>query len=286
MLDGFYINLARSSQRRKNMEEQLARLGLDVWIKRFEATDGRLHKRFDDDNLNTVWACRQSHEAAILQSSTSSATLVLEDDAEFSHSFPEWISNLNTYMHSNPQWDILFLDCIPFAPTIPALLAECESLMPQRTTQAQTEENRHVVSRMVVKDAFALYGACTVAYIVSPAGKQTLRKLFDTATALLRPIDLLFRDWIHNHSLKAAVALPFLVTVQGEYESTIAYDAAVSKDLVTLISHALRRLLFAGDSTQAMNRMGTLVRAFDHSREYRLGMQLFDSYPLSFWGAT
>ncbi|WP_244818077.1 hypothetical protein [Caballeronia sp. Lep1P3] len=280
-IQGFYINLLASSDRRAQMQTQLAELGLGERVRRFPAVDGRAQGPFDDVGRNTVWACRRSHENVVLQSDAESATIVFEDDVEISRDFATVIHehSMDAFVRSSPNCDVLFLDCCPFYNKAPFLLSLCEQQMPKRAVPAVEGAERHALTTVSLVDARSTYAYCAAAYIVTPRGKKTLGRLF-AETHDDRAIDRLYHDWIADGALNAQIAVPFLASPPYTTRSTIAYEHLERPTLEERegkLAAAIRRLLFAGDAKLCTGDIDALLRPADVSDEHRLGMQLYET---------
>ncbi|MCG7399183.1 MULTISPECIES: hypothetical protein [Caballeronia] len=277
--DGYFINLDRSQDRRKSMETQLASIGYQDRIVRFPAVDGIAQGPFDNAGKNCVWACRQSHERVILNSSADTATVVLEDDVELSPLFPTLINDhiLAAHIGNNPDLDLMFLDCAPVFDRVSLLLLEAEKRMNGRANPQLLGDGRHYFDNVSLFDARATYAFCAAAYVVTPKGKQKLRTLYSASEDQAVPVDMLFRHWLHFDGLSGQLVVPFLATPEYMSASTISYDALdapVIDQTVGLAIGAIRRLLFAGDANLDTNRIDALIEAGPRSPEYKLGLEL------------
>jgi GR25 family glycosyltransferase involved in LPS biosynthesis len=281
-LDGYFINLDRSEDRRISMNERLAAVGLENVIKRFPAIDGWVDGPFDNRGENGVWACRRSHEQAILQSDENAATVVLEDDAELSHYLPHVINEgaIAGIIHNYPELDMFFLDCSPFFDQIPLLLRAADENM-KRRSGIDAGQNRHEVTGVAFPDARSVYAYCATGYVVLPQGKRTLRRLFNSGVDSRYPVDIMYRDWISQGELKANLTVPFLATADYMSDSTIHYRSLDQNQLLGVdenrLASAVRRLLFGGDPKIDVAMIEKLLSESSASPEFRLGMKIYDS---------
>jgi GR25 family glycosyltransferase involved in LPS biosynthesis len=277
--DGYFINLDRSQDRRKSMETQLARLGYQDRIVRFPAVNGFEQGPFDNAGENGIWACRQSHERVILNAPADTATVVLEDDVELSSLFPTIVNEqtLAAHVGSNPDLDMMILDCCPLLDRVPLLLLEAEKRMKRRADPQAHGDDRYWFDNVSLLDATQTYGFCSAAYIVTPKGKRTLRALFSSMEDKAVAVDMLFRHWLRFDGLSAQLVVPFIATPKYMSSSTISYDALESPVIDESVGQAIggiRRLLFAGDADLDMNRINALIGAAHRSPEYKLGVEL------------
>ncbi|WDD94310.1 hypothetical protein Bsp3421_004428 [Burkholderia sp. FERM BP-3421] len=282
-LDGCYINLDRSAERRDLMEAQLRELGVADLIRRFAAVDGRAHGPYEGIAQNGAWACRRSHEAALGAASPDSATIVLEDDVEISHHFPA-ILQPDTIAHfaaTSPEVDMAFLDCCIYWAQAPLLLAKSEGRMTQRAADAP-DDVRHRLATVDVLDARGIYAYCAAAYVVTPKGKRTLARLFEAAAAdPATPIDTLYNRWIHTGALDARIFVPFLATPRLTLASTIGCedgDLPVIDPDERFWAGVFRRLVFAGNPAFDLAQLETHLNPARASREYLLGMRVYEHF--------
>jgi GR25 family glycosyltransferase involved in LPS biosynthesis len=283
-LDGYFINLDRSADRCASMQQQLDELGFGHYIKRFAAIDGRALGPFATTGANGVWACRRSHEEVIRQASDTSATIVFEDDVEISRYFSSSIheGSVAQLVERAPQLDVIFLVCCAFFQQIPLLLATAEQQFRRRAGTDLTDADRHAPHGIALLDAKSVYAYCAAAYIVTPKGKATLRRLFDETTNAAIPIDILYRDWIASGALNAIITVPFLAKPEFTNTSTIAYEELPESDRISVracdLTGAVSNLLFAGDADLDLNALESVMRETDDSPEYRLGMRIYDAW--------
>jgi GR25 family glycosyltransferase involved in LPS biosynthesis len=276
-LDGYFINLDRSEDRRAFMERQLAVAGCDSFIKRFSAIDGATLGQFDHPYENGIRACRASHAKIICESDPRSTTVILEDDAELSTRFPQLVNphTLEVIERSNPDMDVLFLECYPEASRLAELLLATELRFRNRAQAGQAENERHPMSFMTLLDAAGVYNACAMAYVVTPKGKRTMRALFDAETDPSRAVDHMYQAWTNSGAIRAILGIPF-VAAPAFLPTTISYDLDrwPERDDVKIIN-LFRRLLFAGDPNINEAYLATLLAGTPAvSPEYEIGMKL------------
>ncbi|HDR9583954.1 TPA: glycosyltransferase family 25 protein [Burkholderia stabilis] len=291
-LDGYYINLDRSHERRQSIDAQLERLSLTHVFARFPAVDGAAETEqiFESAGARSVWACRRSHEQVIAQSAPDTITIVLEDDVEFSEGFARIVTEpvMRGFVAENPSVDMVFLDCCPYVASMPQLLAEAERHLPGRRQSPASAERNHEPASVSILDARDRYAYCAAAYVVTPRGKERLTALFRaSAHADRTPIDSLFLGWIASGEINARIFVPFLVSPPLDvFESTIPYDT-VGQPPVDVQENrwvsTVRRLLFAGEtrveSGSPGQPPGEPVRM---SSEYAAGMALYEQLRLMY----
>ncbi|SAL82046.1 Glycosyltransferase family 25 (LPS biosynthesis protein) [Caballeronia arvi] len=282
-VDGYFINLDRSEDRRASMNRQLEDLGCGHFIRRFPAVNGALEGPFDNTGQNGVWACRRSHEQVILQADEASATVILEDDVDISRHFPDIINEgvISNIIDSTPELDIFFLDCSPFFDQIPLLIRTTERYMRNRKIADAAEPDRHQLDGIGFPDARTIYAFCAAGYVVTPKGKASLRRLFEATQEAHMPIDILYRDWIASGALKANITVPFLVTPKYMSQSTIEYGELDQAQLLgerqSRLTGAIRRMLFASNPGIVQDEVEPLLCDAPASPEYRLTMRMYES---------
>jgi GR25 family glycosyltransferase involved in LPS biosynthesis len=241
-MKGFYINLARSPQRRQAMDAQLHRLGLDR-VERFEAIDaGHLPPMPPGPLTRGEQACFLSHAGAIGQADPAAFTLILEDDALLSDALPAVLQGeaLGQLAHC----DVVLLECLPYIAT--TNLLALWSLMQRRLPPAP--QPRHQISGVDILEAKNLYNWGAVAYLVTPRGRDTLQPLLREAldNGPRAPFDKSLNQWIRAGRLRAAVLLPFLATPRLESHAATTITDRPQAARNDVLSGALRRLFFAG----------------------------------------
>jgi GR25 family glycosyltransferase involved in LPS biosynthesis len=279
-LDGYFINLDRSTDRLAALTKKIEASGCSDLFQRFPAVNGATEGPYDNLGDNSVWACRRSHETIVLQSDPESATVILEDDVDICRQFPQVI-NLGTISHAIgmfPDMDMFFLDCMPYYNHLPGLIKEAEQSLTNRRVPNVVIEHRHDLGGVAFPNAKDIYAFCTAGYVVTPKGKVTLRRLFESGIDYRYPIDMMYRDWIRSGELNVHLTVPFLVSPQHMGPSTIAYDKIDPSRLLdhreNILGSAARRLLFAGDTNIDLAVIEDMLAETEESEEYRLAMRI------------
>lgn len=239
-MDGYYINLDRSPERRSAMEAQLAGLGMS-WVTRFAAIDGaRVAPPAHCGISAGEFACFASHAQVITAPSPGGFRLVLEDDVEIARDLPAIVQGFG--LAQLEAYDLIFLDCQPqLNATAIMTLWNC-----LRTHRVDATAGR--VSGANIYNADDIYHFGATAYLVTPAGRSRLagllQRTIDTGPAL--PIDLWFAQMSHQKQLKIAVIAPFLVTpgLESYAASTLSERPAPPPEMIGM--NSLRRMFFAG----------------------------------------
>ena len=225
---GYFINLDRSKERRRDVETQLRRLGLAEFYDRFPAVDGRA---LDPGKFGTyaskpgVAGCFLSHLGVLEAGRRDGAHLhVTEDDVVLGRSLaPTLASIIDRGILA--RYDLVYTDTlVPFKPD---LVREYLRICERATGSAARDAIQLVNLRGRLK-------ACHASYLVN---KDSLEKIIELLSAEVRagvtlPVDIHLRNLVNGGALNAALTLPFLTavrldqtlatTVQGEYEAAVS----------------------------------------------------------------
>ena len=138
-----YINLDRSTERRKNIEEEIEKLNLSEKTERFPAI---LHKE-------GCVGCGQSHVAVLKMARDRGYKniLILEDDFVFISTKKEFYENLKNLFESNITFDVCML---AYSNCIKPLNTEYDFLM--KTVEAQTA-SAYLVNHTIYDKFIELY---------------------------------------------------------------------------------------------------------------------------------
>ena len=223
-IQGFYINLDRSLDRRASMEQALARCGLRDMIARFPARVG--DERQKGITVNEL-GCFLSHQAIIDSIVDDRPTLVLEDDTYFPQRFPEYFSIILDKCVDH-DWDILFLNkMISFTD----LRAVYQMIRKKRAAGDIYSDQFRDFS---IEECKGLYVSGAGAYLVRPgaAGKvaEVLRKAADANYP--KPVDIVYLNAINAGTLKAKFAFPYILGVNSHLESTLKLRAGGNNGLL------------------------------------------------------
>lgn len=264
-MDGYYINLDRSPERRSAMDAQLARLGMP-WVRRFAAVDGADLAAPPRCAISTgELACFASHAQAIAAPSAGGFRLVLEDDVEIAEDLPAIVQGFG--LAQLEAYDLVFLDCQPHV-NATAVMTLWNCLQTHRT-DATTGR----VSGANIYNADDLYHFGATAYIVTPAGRARLPALLQQALheGPALPIDLWLARMGHEKQLRLAVIAPFLATptLASYAATTLVQRPAAPEEIVGM--NALRRMFFAGPWEPA-DAYSQAWRAQPHSNDPQLNL--------------
>lgn len=239
-MDGYYINLDRSPERRSAMDAQLLQLDMP-WVRRLAAVDGATLVPGPTCGISAgELACFASHAQAIAAPSAGGFRLVLEDDVQIAQDLPAIVQGFG--LAQLEAYDLVFLDCQPQV-NATAIMTLWNCLQTHRVDAATGR-----VSGANIYNADDIYHFGATAYIVTPAGRARLPLLLQQAVEAgpTLPIDMWFARMGHEKQLRTAVIAPFLATpaLESYAASTLSGRAAAPLEMVGM--NALRRMFFAG----------------------------------------
>ncbi|MES2529846.1 MAG: glycosyltransferase family 25 protein [Pseudomonadota bacterium] len=271
-MQGHYINLDRSADRRAAMTLQLQQLGFDG-IERLPAVDGQTLARparcaISQSELGCFLSHAQAIDAAAhaavardaVHAENAVLRLVLEDDTRLSRDLPGVLRSLSPADFGDAH--IVFLDCQPYM-SIAALQALYGSLRTYREDRAAGQPGR-----IGIYDAQALYYWGANAYLLTPRGQRELPAL--VAAELQAGPSLAFDMWLNRlvreQRIVASVLAPFLAAPHLENH---AHSTMADRDPLALpiaLQTAARAVFFADDDIDALE---AYVRP--HLRQLRAG---------------
>lgn len=216
-LQGHYINLDRSTDRKEGIEKELRRHGLEKLFRRFSAVEpdtgaGKLTRG--------ELGCLLSHRSIIAAARHDAYTIILEDDCLFPESFGSyWRPALQKAFESS--WDMMFLTQsinLEFVPIVNDLLKR-----KQRAGDIHSPD----FQKFTTIDAKRYYSSKCVGYIISPSAIEKLVAIFDEAEAAgyQLPVDILFCMAIRSGRLSARFLFPYIIGVNPAYRSTMVSRA-------------------------------------------------------------
>jgi predicted O-linked N-acetylglucosamine transferase (SPINDLY family)/GR25 family glycosyltransferase involved in LPS biosynthesis len=209
-VQAYYINLDSSVDRRKSLEEQLARFGLKNIVSRFPAirkTEGR--GRLPASALG----CLESHLSLIRQANEKQHLVVFEDDAVLTPQCVEALKSLDTIFETK-NVDILFFGQtvlyrdIPTHKVLLKLIREWENGNREKTQ---------------FLDAQLLYRFGAFGYAINRGSVKKLSVLtakHEESTAPLA-IDVIYASLIQKKSISGLIFFPYVVGVNPEQPTTL-----------------------------------------------------------------
>jgi GR25 family glycosyltransferase involved in LPS biosynthesis len=240
---GFYINLDRSPQRRKEIETQLEHLNLLPHYLRFPAADGNILNLENAAIRASEIGCFTSHYLLLEKNLKQTNHLhVIEDDVIFSqaaHPTLEMLINLNEINN----FDIIFTDtCLPFDLFA---LREYKTLFDDSVVFDETGRVA-AVKRYMLIDLRERYLAATSSFLVH---KKAIGKLYtilqqEMKNGLRLPLDLFIREKIRNGSIRAACIFPFITSIRLDHLVTSTVSERAEHNLSLLAFSLIRHSFF------------------------------------------
>ncbi|MDR3448358.1 MAG: glycosyltransferase family 25 protein [Alphaproteobacteria bacterium] len=239
---GFYINLDRSPERRKAIEDELARNSLASYA-RFAASNGN-EMKFPNPHLKDgEIGCFTSHHRLLKENAASAQPLhVIEDDIILS---PQTGQVLNWAIESSQlaKFDILYTDV-----AIPLLNDACQeykNYYDATVTRDASGKIEKVIFSAV--DMQHLIFGSTCSYLVNPHSIGKLAALYEKElqTGATLPIDLFIRKLCQEGAIKVGCLFPFVTSIRPEscFATTMEsrFDA-----LPAMAANMLRHSFFVG----------------------------------------
>ena len=204
---GVYINLDRSLARRRNMERQLARLGLAEAYLRLPAVDGQKLKPVGKLNAGIV-GCFRSHLAALeLARGARASVHIVEDDVIFSKDTAPFIRHAlaeGTFV----DYDLVFLDMWidPVVELVERFIAAAGALSSAPPLD---------YSRFSLVDLKGIRIGAAASYVLSPSKLEKVIGLLtdELARGPTVPVDHFYHLMTERGALRTAVVVPFLTSI-------------------------------------------------------------------------
>lgn len=253
---GAYINLDRSPQRRLDIEQEIARLGLADRYRRFAAIDGATLA--EPPATAGVRGCYESHLAILRGHAGSSEWLhIVEDDAVFSRFAGAGIDAVA----ADSAWsrfDIVFTNVRLMVP--PATTSYACNLFDKATRlepDGRVADLKTVFSLQLGSYDFLL----TTSYLVNGAScGRIVDHLVDAMAKSPAPIDHLYCRLAKAGALTMAVTIPYLTLPRMQSVSTIRQANAEER-----LFHLMDAPLFAdrdvGELESVIAELNALSRA-------------------------
>ncbi|MET0183157.1 MAG: glycosyltransferase family 25 protein [Caulobacterales bacterium] len=232
---GLYINMDRSADRRAAMEAQLQREGLSAHYERFPGIDGSTLPPSQLLRPGEV-GCLNSHLGALRRGAELSAHLhVLEDDAVLCHNFaPAALSLVQSPVLD--QYDIVFTDNgIP--PSIDTIRYY------RQIYHRATQGGAHGMTEFALIDLKQRALGCASSYFISAKSVPKILARFDAEFATREPdvnIDMYYRRFCDDGSLRMACIVPFLTTIQLDMATTTTGRAGQVDNPTVQVAELLR----------------------------------------------
>jgi len=219
--NGFYINLDRSTDRRGDIEKQIAHYRWEELYSRFPAADGNILNFPNTKLFNGEMGCFTSHYLVLKQNLAAENPIhVIEDDVIFASCMVDAIRSI-IQSKAFDDYDIVYTDTL--IPSSSSSFRTNKLLFDKIVT---CDENGRIVQAefqlINMEDKF--FGT-TSSFLVNP---KSIRKLHDLYEAELTkgpdlPIDLFLRDQAGKGIIKVGCLFPFVTSILWNhiFDSTI-----------------------------------------------------------------
>jgi GR25 family glycosyltransferase involved in LPS biosynthesis len=242
---GYYLNLDRDDDRRRTVENQLAAFNLQAVYQRYPAALGNILNVHAPKLSPGAVGCFTSHYLLLKSLGDSPAHIhVVEDDVVFASCtgvvIDRFIQN-----GAMDNWDLLYTDI--WIPVNLDIIRELGTLL-NRCATFDPKSGALSVNEFALIDLKGRIFASTVSYVVN---RRSVRKIADllagaVAGGLSQPIDLFYRQQVHEGQLKAACLFPFVTSVNVRQNLLSNISDRSDADLLRsiLLSTLLRNLFF------------------------------------------
>ena len=255
--EGVIISLPEAKLRRRNIKQNLKKLGHTNNYKWFPAIQG------SHDQKNRKGLSKGEHGLwlsilTILESSidTKSDYLhLLEDDAVLSSQFFEWVTRLPSEPSNT---NIYFTDMWVGKQNFHGLKDLAKIAKKKNKTIAITDKS---------------YSGCTASWLIHkkhiPYVRSLLRHGFETINSTRIPLDNFIRRLIYSSKLSVKVSLPFLTSIDlyEQYESSIQDSAIKAVQATRVLECLLRRRLSVLSEPKDLNITSQILNDLMTSEE-------------------
>ncbi|MES1265086.1 MAG: glycosyltransferase family 25 protein [Variovorax sp.] len=211
---GFYINLDRSPDRRREIEAELAKYNLTESYARFAAVDGSKESLANSKLRPGENGCFLSHYRALVQAKASGNGVHLVEDDVILSSQVGPTAKLILGSRIFDQYDILFTDTFvhPNLPELRTYKQTFDTLIPD--TDKLPEKIPYKI--------FSLKGramATTPSYFVGASAIDRVINVFRQGIdrGLTLPLDIFMRKCVEDGSLRIGCLFPFITSVRLEH---------------------------------------------------------------------
>lgn len=211
---GIYINLDRSTERRTEIESELARYNLGAQYKRLSAVEGNAWNLTSPlTNANEI-GCFLSHVTALKEGMKSNQHLhIIEDDTIFAactHPTITWAIDSGMI----DEYDILYTDI-----AIPLSNESYRTFKKLFDTNVVRNENGSISSvKFQALDLKTVEFLTTSSYLINKNSFSKLMSLYKTeiTEGIRVPIDIFFRNYAKIDGLKIGCLFPFITSAKVE----------------------------------------------------------------------
>jgi GR25 family glycosyltransferase involved in LPS biosynthesis len=259
---GRYINMDRSTERRRVLEERFAALGCADRYTRFAAVEGAKVDRGHSPLSPGEYGCFMSHYHCIQESMGHDTHLhIVEDDVVFG---PNTIPLLDqTVEDSFRNAEMTFTDVF-----IGGNLATMVSMMNYYKLSGVFEPNPEAPPRWPkfvnffgLKDASF---AGSASYFLRSDARARMLSIMEAEIAQgpAVPVDILFQRIIQRGEFSACCTLPFLTSVDLDAIVSTTIDGRSQHDRSALAFYLLRSYFFIDKDEDALARLGAELKSY------------------------
>lgn len=280
LFTGLYINLDRSADRRRAIEDKFARIGLGGGYARLAASEGNALGVPNPHGLKTgEIGCFISHYRALDQNRAISAPLhVVEDDIILSPQLPQVLDWAISAGHLD-KYDLLFTDV-----AVPLLNDACHAYKAFYDAIVKRDTAGNITdTAFAVLDMRELIFASASSYLVNPASIGKLAGLLhkELMAGATMPVDLHVRKLCHQGVIRVGCIFPFVTTVDIDTSLSTMTEKRFD-DLPAMAANMLRRSFFIGaDWGQLCAEAGRLLPQPDAGDAHRQLMMRLLGYALT-----
>lgn len=204
---GIYINLDRNTLRRRNIERQLARLGLTDAYVRLPAVDGRRLKTANPIGPGAL-GCFRSHVAALeLAAEAKSLVHIAEDDIVLTPHLSPFMRHVAA-TGAFGIYDIVFLDM--WVDPVPE---QVDRYLDAATSAFAAPDLGN--DRFTLVDLKDLRIGAAASYLVAPDKREKVHALLtrEMANGPALPVDSTYHRLMEAGAIRAAVVVPFVTGI-------------------------------------------------------------------------
>lgn len=245
--EGIIINLPEAKARKERLTQHLQNLGLGskyIYFPALRGSTSAAERRSLSPGEDGLW----KSVLTILKEHRSKATYlhILEDDAELSPQFWQWLKNQTEHISNH---HILFTDMYAGPTVYPKLL--------KLVNQARKANQISWLSGQA-------YTGCASSWLIPSQHQTTVYSALAQAyhnSAHRIPLDNQLRRLIADGKLKAAISLPFLTSINlaEQATSSIQQDEAAAVKATRLLGALLRRRLSVLQQPEDLEALGPLL---------------------------
>jgi hypothetical protein len=261
---GYYINLDRSIQRKKEIATQLEQLQLLSQYSRFPAADGNVLNLKNSRLLTGEIGCFISHYQLLKKNLHLINHLhIMEDDVVLSRTMnPALQMLLNSNVIDN--FDIIFTDtCLPLD------ILKIRDFKTLLDNSVGKDESGRIIDirKFHVLDLKEIYNGSTSSFLVH---KNAITKMHgileqEIKNGLHNPLDIFIRGKIREGLIRAACIFPFVTSIRIDHLLTSTISEKSTYDLSLLAYSLLRHSFFIECDWDKCNEL--FIAHFKHNKQ-------------------